>query len=159
MTELVRVHRDAKGTTRWLEPVMDRIRAMSARFDGNADALVDDVWKRFAAKDPTLGLFVGVENEVIVGHVLAMIQPWDGRYVGWVTQVEHDHRAGRALIDAVLAVLTDWVEQFNFAFRNTQGVRVDEMIFVTTRPADVWAEHSGFTPYRYLMRRAIPGAK
>lgn len=155
MTELVRVHRDAKGTTRWLEPACERIRAMSARFDGNADALVNDVHKQFAAKDPTLGLFVGLDEEQIVGHVLAFIQQYDGRWVCWITQVEHDRRAGRQLIDAVLASLTDFVEQFNYSFKN-HGIRVDDMIFVTPRMTDAWAEHSGFIPYRYLMSRKIP---
>lgn len=155
MTELVRVHRDGKGTTRWLEPVCERIHAMSARFDGNPDALVNDVHKQFAEKSPHLGLFVALDDDEIVGHVLAQIQIHDGRWVCWITQVEHDRRAGRQLIDSVLAVLTDFVELFNLTFK-AHGVRVDEMLFTTPRMSDAWAEHSGFVPYRYLMVRKIP---
>ena len=155
MTELLRIHRDAKGTTRWLEPACERIRAMSARFDGNPDALVDDVHQRFAKKDPTLGLFVGVQDEQIVGHVLAFVQPFDGKWVCWICQVEHDQRAGRALIDAVIAALTDFCETFNYSFK-TNGIVVEKMIFQTPRMTDAWAEHSGFTPFRYLMIRSIP---
>jgi len=155
MTELVRVHRDAKGTTRWLEPVCERIRAMSARFDGNPEALVDDVHARFAKKDPTLGLFVGIDGDEIVGHVLAMIQQHDGRWVCWITQVCHDARADRQLIDAVLATLTDWIEQFNFSFAN-HGITVNRMMFQTPHMNDMWGRHSGFTPYRYIMARDVP---
>lgn len=155
MTELVRVHRDAKGTTRWLEPACERIRAMSARFDGNADALVNDVFERFAKKDPTLGLFVGIEEEQIVGHVLAFVQPWDGRWVAWLTQCEHDRVADRTLVDGVLTVLTEWIETFNFSFKSN-GIRVDEMLFCTPHMNDAWARHSGFTDYRSIKRRAIP---
>ena len=155
VTELVRVHRDAKGTTRWLEPALDRIRAMSSRFDGNPDALVEDVHQRFAKKDPTLGLFVGVEDDQIVGHVLAFIQTHDGKWVCWITQVSHDRRADRALIDTVLATLTDFVEQFNFSFKN-HGIQVTRMLFQTPHMHDMWARHSGFTPYRYIMARDLP---
>lgn len=158
MIELVRIHRDAKGTTRWLEPVLERIRAMSARFDGNADALVDDVWKRHAEKSPLLGLFVGIEEDQIVGHVLATIRDWDGRWVAWVAQCEHDRIADRALVDAVLAILTDWVEQWNFSF-STQGFPVTEMLFCTPHMNNAWARHSGFTDYRAIKRRAIPNAR
>lgn len=155
MVELLRVHRDAKGTGRWLEPACERVRAMSARFDGNPDALLDDVYQRFAKKDPTLGLFVGIDNEEIVGHALAFVQPYDGRWVAWLVQVENDGIANRALVDSVLAVLTDWIEQWNFSFVN-HGVRVDEMLFCTPHMNDAWARHSGFTDYRSIKRRAIP---
>jgi len=60
MIEPVRIHRDAKGTMRWLEPALERIRAMSARFDGNAESLVNDVCKLHAEKSPLLGLFVAI---------------------------------------------------------------------------------------------------
>ena len=128
---------------------------MSARFDGNPDALVDDVAKRWAAKDPTLGLFVGIDGEDIVGHVLAFVREHDGRWVGWLCQVEHDRRARRPLIDACVAVLTDWIEMFNFAFAN-HGIHVDSMMFQTPHMNDMWGRHSGFTPHRYLMIRKIP---
>lgn len=158
MTELLRIHRDAKGTSRWLEPVCERIRAMSARFDGNPEALVDDVWKQYAAKAPTLGLFVAIEDDQIVGHLLAFVRDWDGRWVGWIAQVEHDRVADRATVDGVIATLTDWIEQWNFSFA-TKGFRVDEMIFCTPHMHDAWARHSGFTDYRSIKIRKIPASR
>lgn len=155
MIELVRVHRDAKGTTKWLEPALERIRAMSARFDGNADALVNDVWKLYAEKSFYLGLFVGLDDEQIVGHVLAFIREWDGRMVGWITQVENDRIAGRDLIDHVLVTLGNWVEEWNFSFKN-HGIRIDDLLFCTPRMDDAWARHSGFIDYRSIKQRKIP---
>ena len=155
MVELLRIHRDAKGTTRWLEPVCERIRNMSARFDANPQGLVDEVHKRFASKDPALGLFVGIENDEIVGHVLAIIEQYDGRWVAWIKQGEHDGRAGRAVIDAVLACLTEWVEVVNLAFKD-HGIHVVDLLFSTPRMTDAWLAHSGFLPFRYLMQRKIP---
>ena len=155
MIELVRIHRDAKGTTRWLEPVLERIHAMSVRFDGNADALVNDVWKQVADKSPTLGLFVAIEDEQIMGHALGFIRDWDGRWVAWLTQVQLDHVVGHATHDQMLAFLGEWVEQFNLAFK-AHGIHVAEMMDCTPLMHDAWARHSGFTPYRYLMLRKIP---
>lgn len=157
MIELVRVHRDAKGTTRWLEPVLDRIRAMSARFDGNADALVQDVWKLYAERSPYLGLFVGIEDEQIVGHALAFIREWDGRLVGWLTQVENDRIAGRELVDRVIATLGNWVEEWNFSFKS-HGIRVEDLMMCTVHMNDAFARHSGFTDYRSIKMRKIPSA-
>lgn len=157
MTELVRIHRDAKGTTRWLEPVVARIHAMSARFDGNADALVDDVYKKHAEKSPFLGLFVALDDDEIVGHLLAFVQQWDGRWVSWITQCESDRPVNRAFRDHTLAVVAEWVELFNFSFKN-HGIHVDDMMDCTPHMSDGWARHSGFTPYRYIMIRKIPSA-
>jgi len=155
MIEPVRIHRDAKGTMRWLEPALERIRAMSARFDGNAESLVNDVCKLHAEKSPLLGLFVAIEDEQVVGHALAFVRDWDGRWVAWVTQVEMDHPVDRVLRGELLAVLGRWVEEFNLAFK-VQGIHVSEMMICTPLMHDGWARHSGFTPYRYLMIRKIP---
>src|SRR3990167_10166356 len=155
MIELIRVHRDAKGTGRWLEPVCEHIRSMSARFDGNPDALVDEVYKKWAEKSPLLGLFVGIEDDQIVGHILAFIKEYDGRWVAWITEVESDQVVSRSFRDHTLAILGEWVHTFNFTYK-AQGIYVGEMMNCTPHMKDAWSRHSGFLPYRFIMIRKIP---
>ena len=155
MIEPVRIHRDAKGTMRWLEPALERIRTMSGRFDGNAEALVNDVWKQIAEKSQTVGLFVAIEDDRIVGHALGFVQQYDGRWVAWINQVEMDRPVDRVLRGELLAVLGAWVEEVN-ALVKSHGIHVDEMMICTPLRNDEFARHSGFTDYRYLKVRKIP---
>lgn len=157
MIQLLRLSRDEKGASRWLEPVIDRIRSMSDRFDGNADGLIDGIWKQYAEKSPFLGLFVGVDDDEIVGHALAFIQQWDARWVVWITQVEVDHPVERGLVQLVLAKLSEWAHEVNAKYKGQ--VNVEEMIFVTPRMNDAWARHSGFADYRFMKRRRIMPAR
>jgi len=156
---LIQLHRDHKGSLRWLEPALERVHRMSRRFDGDADALVNQVWKLLAEKSAALGFWVGVEDEQIVGHVLAIVQPFDGRWVLWVTQAESDVRITRAFHDLVLGTLEDFAETFNFSFA-AQGITLDRMLMTTPRSEVAWMKHSGWQPYRSIMSRSLPlGAK
>lgn len=154
MIELTFLHRDLKGSTRLLEPVLDRIRAMSHRFEGDADALVNDVWKCFAEKSAMLGLWAALDGEMVVGHMLAFIKQWDGQWVGWVTQVEIDRPMTKESREAGLAALEDWVEQFNFSFKN-QGVQISDILMSTPHPMEAMKRLFGFEEYRRIGRRRI----
>lgn len=127
---------------------------MSHRFGGHPEALVNSVWDLFAKKSPLLGLWVAVQDEAIVGHLLADIRQWNGETVAWITQVEADVPTSRPLRDLVLQILEDWVEQFNLAFQG-QGVKIERMVMETPRTAAVWARHAGFEPYRTIMHRHL----
>src|SRR3989304_5876641 len=93
--DLIQFNREPKGSVRWWEPARERVHRMSRRFDGDADALVNQVWKLLAEKSAALGFWVGVEDEQLVGPVLGIVQPFDGRWVLWVTQAESDGRQRR----------------------------------------------------------------
>ena len=156
--DLIQLHRDHKGSVRWLEPALERVHRMSRRFDGDADALVNQVWKLLAEKSAALGFWVGVEDEQIVGHVLAIVQPFDGRWVLWVTQAENDVRITRAFHDLVLGTLEDFCETFNYSFA-AQGLKLDRMLMTTPRNGAAWARHSGWEEYREIRQRLLRPAK
>ena len=152
--ELTFLHRNTKGSTRLLEPVLDRIHAMSHRFEGDAEALVNDVWKCFAERSAMLGLWAILEGEEVIGHLLAFIKQWDGQWVAWVTQLEIDRPITKEFREAGLAALEEWVEQFNFSFQN-QGVRIDTILMSTVRETEGWTRHFGFEEYRQIRRRRL----
>lgn len=152
--ELIFLHRDCKGSGRWLEPALERIGRMSHRFDGNDEGLVTTVCKLHAEKSPALGLWVGVHEDRIVGHALAQIQQYDGRWVVWLTQVEADVPVGSAYRDRVLAAIEEWAAQFNASFK-AQGIHVTEMLMSTPRMTSAWPRHSGFEPLRVIHRRPM----
>lgn len=152
--EMTVLHRDSKGSTRLLEPVLDRIRAMSHRFEGDADALVNDVWKCFAERSAFLGLWAGLDGEEVIGHMLAFIKQWDGQWVAWVTQLEVDRPMTKALREAGVAALEEWVEQFNFSFQN-QGVRINDILMSTPHSLKAMRRLFGFEEYRSIGRRHL----
>ena len=152
--ELTFVHRDSKGSSRLLEPLLDRIRAMSHRFEGDAEALVTEIWKGFAEKSAMLGLWAALDGDQLIGHMLAFLKTWDGQWVAWVTQVECDRPTAKEFRESALAALEDWVEQFNFSFQN-QGVRIDTILMSTPRDTEAWFRNFGFEEYRQIRRRRI----
>lgn len=163
MIELRRLHRDQKDSTVWLDETIERIRRMSHRHGGNPDGLVEQVWKLYAEKAPSLGLWIGVDDGQIVGHMLAFVQQYDGRWVVWLTQVETDHSVDRHMHDLVMATLDDFAHTFNFLFKN-QGIVVDEILMTTPHlmsdhrggaARDVWDRFAGFQRYREVRRRPL----
>ncbi|HAM54127.1 MAG TPA: hypothetical protein DCQ64_01400 [Candidatus Rokubacteria bacterium] len=154
--DLVPLHRDAKGSARWLDTVVDRIQDYSRRFEGDADALVSDVWTLYAQKSPALGLWAVIQDERVVGHLLAFIRQWDGQNVAWVTQLVIDAQpVPREFRDAGMRMLESWVEQFNLVTRTQPNLRVDTMMMSTARSAAAWLRHYGFEEYRTLCRRRL----
>lgn len=154
--DLVLLHRDTKGSARWLETAVDRIRDSSRRFEGDAEALVNDVWKLYAERSPALGLWVVVEGERVVGHLLAFIRQWDGQHVAWVTQLVIDAQpVSREFREDGIRALEAWVEQFNLAVRAQPNLQVDTMMMSTPRSAAAWLRHYGFEDYRTLCRRRV----
>ena len=152
MIDLIALSRDHKGSARWLEPAMERIRAMGNRWGGGGDALVDTVWQQYAAKSPALGLWVGVKADEVVGHCLADIRGWDGKAVAWVLQMEVDEPVNRAYRDYVLKTIDEWALEAARVLK----VVVDRQVMATPRMVDSWARLSGFTPFRVLHERPIP---
>lgn len=149
--ELVALHRDHKGTTQWLEPVMERVRAMAQRWGGDGQNLVDQTWLMYAQRSKALGLWAGLRLGEVVGHALADIRMWDGQAVSWVLQLETDEVVGRAYRDYVLQTLDEWALEAAQALK----VTVERHVMSTPRMVDAWARHSGFTPYRILHERPV----
>lgn len=154
MIELVRVHRDAKGSLIHLEPALERVWKMSHRFGGAPDVLVNDIWDRLAKKAPTLGFWVGLQDGALVGHLLAFVQTYDNRWVTWVTQTETDKPMTRAVHDQVMHTLEEFTHEFNFSFKG-QGIVVEDIMMTTPHMSDAWARFAGFEPHRMLLRRPL----
>jgi hypothetical protein len=152
MIDLVQVSRDHKGSAKWLEPALERVRNMAARWGTNADAMVNEVWKMFAANSPAFGLWVGIKDDQIVGHALADIRPYDGEWRVWVLQVETDIVVGRAYRDFVQKTIDDW----GLGAAKALNLTVGDSLMSTPRINDAWARHSGYEVYRVIHRRRIP---
>jgi hypothetical protein len=150
--ELVQLHRDLKGSSRWLEPALERVRAMAARWGTDADDLVNATWMMFAQKSKALGLWVGVRDCELIGHVLADIRMWDGKPVVWVSQLETDVVVTRTYRDYVLKTIDEWALEAAAVLK----VTVTEHVMSTPRMVDGWARLSGYEPYRVLHKRRIP---
>lgn len=151
MLEMVQLHRDHKGTARWVEPALERVRSMAARWGTDAEALVDTTWKLFAERSKLLGLWIGLEGDQVRGHMLADVRMWDGKAVVWLLQTETDQPVTRVYRDYVLTRLDEWAAETAKAMSLT----LDTIVMSTPRMVDAWARLSGFEPYRVLHRRKI----
>lgn len=159
MLDLRRIHRDQKGSLLYLEPVLERVRAMSFRLAGDGDALVQEVWDLLAKKSPALGLWVALEDEMVVGHILAFIRTWDARWCGWISQIEHDGAyPGRAVRDVTISTLENWVEEWNLVYgKPPHNARVTTLKAVSARMTEAWFRHTGFTPTQWIHERPVRG--
>lgn len=154
--ELVRVHRDVKGSTKFLESAVARIAAMSERHGGDAAWLSQHVWNLFAQRSPLLGLWVRVsQSDEVVGHLVATIQQWDGENVAWIHQAEND---GPPLTqdwwNACISELTRWVGDVNSAL-SKEAVPVRRLLFSTPHNPKIFERRGGFSVYRCLLERRV----
>lgn len=149
--EMVQVHRDHKGTSRYLETALERVRSMAARWGADGDALIDTLWQQYASRSKLLGLWVGLKDGEVVAHCVADIRTWDGKPVVWVLQVETDEPITRAYRDLVLATVDEWA----LGAAKALGVTLERHMMSTPHMKDAWLRHCGYTPYRMLMERPI----
>lgn len=154
---LIRVSRNHTGTSRYLEPAMQRIATMSSQFDGAGSTLVSNTWKLFAEGSPYLGLWVAVdEQDQVIGHGLGDIEFWSGRMVAWISQVKMDGPAGHRFKEAFMEAVDQWVEDANYHARcHRYTWQVQEIMMMTPRMTDAWARHAGFDLYRQVYRRLV----
>ena len=149
------LQRDDTGSSQWLDAVTYRIHSFSKRMNGNADVLVNTVWKLYAEKSPLLGLWVWItDDKRLIGHALAKVEEFDGRLVGWVTQVEMDEPATRNEKELGITTLENWVRNLNQLYQ-AQGIKVTELMMISKRMNDPWARHAGFELYRAIFRREV----
>ena len=152
--ELAYVHRDQKGSTRLLEPVLERIWQFSTRFEGDADALVNAVWKCFAERSTAMGLWAVLDGETIIAHALVFVKEWDGQWVAWVTQLEIDRPITNAFRQHALATLDEWVRNTNVVLK-PQGIVIADILMSTPHMSDAWGRGYGFEQYRQVRRRRV----
>lgn len=154
--QFIRLRRDTTGHAQLLEEVLPRIERFSRRFGGDPKAMTELVWNLYAQNSPLLGLCVAMEDDVIVGHVLATITQWDGRMVGWVNQMEMDASCSRPFLDAQLDALDAWVKEVNdwYALQRMPVV-IKDVLMQTPRMSDAWSRHVGFDAYRLICRREV----
>lgn len=155
--KLVRVHRDTKGATKYVEEAVSRIAAMSERHGGDAVWLSQHVWNLFAQRSHLLGLWVRVDakTDEIVGHLIATIQQWDGENVAWIHQAENEGSTmDQAAWNLGLFELKRWVEEVNAALpAGTEKVK--RMLFSTPHDPRFFERRVGFKVYRHLLERRI----
>ena len=153
---LVRISRDHKGSLRYLEPVLDRIRAMSRRFNGDPDIMVTDVWDCLSKRSQALGLWAGVEADDTLGHLLMFIRIHDGQWAGWISQCEVDTPVSRGVKDQVVGAMADFVDQWNLAYgKSPHNALVTKFRMCTPRSEEAWGRYLGFTHYRNEMERSV----
>ena len=129
---------------------------MSCRFNGDPDTMVKDVWEQLASRSHGLGLWVGIDGDEVVGHLLAFIRLHDGQWVVWVSQVEADTQVTRELKNHVLGVLGDFADQWNLVYsKPPHNAAVWRMRMCTPRSVSVWGRYLGFEEYRVEMQREL----
>ena len=156
---MIYLHRDAPGTSRYLEAVAERIRRMAERWGGDGKGLAELIWTAFAARNPHLGVWAFVLDEKVVGHMLVDVRQHNGVWVVWVYQIEHDlpGAVSVAMRRRVLeSVIPEWAAEFTTAIGAKAGVVPREILFETPRSAASWLRHSGFEEHMIVMRKALP---
>ena len=158
---LMVLQRDVPGALHWFEVALARIEQASHRLGGNPALLKTQVWELFSKASPLLAIWLAMKDGQVVGHMLAQVQTWDGRLVGWINQAEMDMVAGRHLKDESLNALENWVHHVNAQLKPNNLGPIRELMMVTRRHGekvfDPWARHVGFTPELVIYRREVSG--
>lgn len=148
--DMIRLHRDRPETVPLFPPTIERVRRMSTRYGGDGDSTAQTAWALFAGRQPQLGLWAGVEQGMVVGHMFATLQTWDGEYVGWVHQLESDQPLTQAAWDAGMTALRAWVGELNAAGQ-ANGIVVRKLLMSTPHNPKVFERRGGWRVFRTLM--------
>lgn len=154
---IVSLHRDHKGSTRWLEQIVERIRYMAERFGADPKPIVALVWNYYAQGTDFLGLWAILDDEDrLIGHAVADIRQWDGEWIGWVSQIDCDIPAPRPDRDRMVGMFIEWVRAVNAGAQARQaGIVVKHLVYSTPHAAATWVRHTGFQEWRSLMRLPV----
>ena len=151
---IIRLHRTIPHTVPFLDQTITRICLFNLRYGGNPTELREIIWNRFAGGIQSMGLFADIQQGQVVGHVLGFVERWDGKSVAWISQAEHDYHMTRQIRDLWLAYIKDWIRQVNVSVQDPTK-HIKEILFITKRPSDAWVRHTGFEPYRTIMRMEV----
>lgn len=151
MVELIRLRRDTKGSTRYVEDAVARIHAMSELHGGDAEWLSQHIWNLYAQRSPLLGLWVRVQDGEVVSHLVATVQTWDGENVAWIHQAQNDGPAmDQPWWNLCVDELKRWIAEVNTAMPQAQ---VRRMLFSTPHDPKFFERRAGFRVYRHLLER------
>jgi hypothetical protein len=135
--------------------VADRIAAFSRSFGAEPSAFVSNLWTLFATTSPLCGVWAMLDDQDhVVGHAVTTIEAWNGAHVAWIHQCKNDRPAPKDLMEAWLADVEAWVADANRALAPS-GIKVTDLMFITTRETEAWCRRVGFDRHRIVYRRAI----
>jgi len=148
-----RLKRGEPGHAELMERCAKRIKAMSERLNGNADALYHGVWTAFAQDMPLTALWAVRHGDDLVGHLLADIRQVNGEWICYIIQEEVSRSAivNQDLVDTTIHELEDWVR----TMRKAMNVPITRLMMETYRPSSAWIKRYGFIEHSTIYQRRI----
>lgn len=143
---VLRLERKCEECWRFLPQVSERIAAFGARVgQGNLEGLVRRVEASFVLgeqSETALAVWIAVEGDRVVGHLLATQEVYNDEIIGMVSQVWLDHgKVPRALQDSVVFELEQWRDAHKFP----------RLLMITSRyRARAWQKRAGFKKWREI---------
>lgn len=152
---LTRLRRDDPGALALWAAVIARVEQMSTRLGGSSDYMKNHLWTLFAQQSPLLGAWAATRYKAVVGHAIGLIEPWNGKNVAWIQQVEVDAVMPREFKDQFLHEVTVWVREANGVLAKASIPPVTDLMMQSHRMTDAWAKHAGFDQHRVIFRREV----
>lgn len=136
---------------RHIGTLVARIPAFIQRFRLESDPCVvtSHLTSFWAAGSEAVGLWVMLDGETVIGHLIAVIESLWGVPYGMVMQVEIDHPYTLTLDQhgAIMAEVSTWA----------RGQGATSLKMLTPRDPEAWMRHSGFRPYLTLLTLPFEG--
>ena len=117
--------------------------------DTNPDILADHLWRLYATKDPRLGLWFVVDENVVVGHLLAEPVPFD--YRGSCDYV----LIRQAMVSARNDLRAINREAFKSTVEWSRSLGAKKITMLTHREIAPFMRRWGFTPRKTLMELSL----
>jgi hypothetical protein len=147
------VLRSSDARSWWLFPAaVLRVSEFVRKYDSDADPLlmVAQLKQAFIHPRPAAHLMVLLEDNVIVGHLLVIVETWFGTDFATIVQLEIDRPVPRAMARDTMAFIEDWAKEMGCKFiqcmaRNEQVARAFKIFH-------------GFERTRVMMKKSLSTA-
>lgn len=151
---VLRVQRDTPISWAWFPFVLARIARFCEKFDTETEPLemVDLVRNLFCNGDPRLGLWICIANQQIIGHTLAMPEPFGSEHWKYCLIRE-------AEVDPGVDVRKETEDVFEDVKRWANSIGLSKIMMLTHRNSEAMARRWGFTKYKTVMEMNLDSAR
>lgn len=149
-TKVLRIQRDDPLAWAWFPFVLARIAKFCTMYDTETEPLemVDLVRGLFSNGDPRLFLSICIADHQVIGHILAMPEPFGSEH--WKYMLIR-----QAEVDAGVDVRNETKQAFNEVVEWTRKHGLRKIMMLTHRREDSMAKRWGFIPYKAVMQMKL----
>ena len=148
--KVLRISRDDAESWKWVPYTLERIEKFCHLMDTESEPsdVSNLVRALFTVNDPRLGLWIAVEDDQVVAHLLATPEPWgENRWRYCLIR--------QAWIDKGITTMVESGKVFQEVKVWAKSLGLSRLVMLTHRGQETFMRRWKFQPYKVLMQMSI----